>query len=188
MIYMFATADVIGNLLLVGFPLYRLWYIKIQPAQHHLVLLVFSMSVLTLVAVMTVAIASYGKFFKGPGALLVWPMTTNIKESISVIACNLPVLISWGYCVYSCNDKDALGDHITPRWSRAAPGGLSTPTFVLTDLSGNCSQFSENVVQISASEASLPSQIRTWNEERINEGWKVMEDFPNAILRKDIIV
>ncbi|TFK35205.1 hypothetical protein BDQ12DRAFT_668704 [Crucibulum laeve] len=165
-----------------------LWYIKLQPAQRRLVLLVFSTSVLTLAAAVAVAIASYGKIFKGPGALLVWLMTTNIEESISVVACNLPVLVSWGYRVYSRDDEDSSGDHITPHWSRAAPGGLSTPTFVLTDLSGSRSQISENVLQTSVSETFLPSQIRTQGKDRINEGRKVTEDLHDAISRKDIIV
>ncbi|TFK35204.1 hypothetical protein BDQ12DRAFT_568986, partial [Crucibulum laeve] len=89
--------DIICDLLLVAFPLYRLWCIKLQPAQRRLVLLVFSTSFLTLIAVVALAIVSYGKVFKGPGALLVWVMTVKIEEAISVIACNLPVLVSWGY-------------------------------------------------------------------------------------------
>ncbi|TFK35236.1 hypothetical protein BDQ12DRAFT_668731 [Crucibulum laeve] len=181
-------ADIIGDLLLVGFPLYRLWYIKLQPAQHRLVLLVFSTSVLTLVAVVAVATVSYGRFFKGPGALLVWLMMLNVEEAVSVIACNLPVLVSWGYRVFSRNDEDASGDHITPHWSRVVPGGFSTPTFVLPDLSGSRSQASDNVVQLSASELSLVSQMGAQRKEDDNGRLNVTEDVPNTSLRKDIIV
>ncbi|TFK31964.1 hypothetical protein BDQ12DRAFT_617932, partial [Crucibulum laeve] len=76
--------DIICDLLLVGFPLYRLWCIKLQPAQCCLVLLVFSMSCLTLMAVVVLAIVSYGNFFKGPGALLAWIMMVKIEVSNAV--------------------------------------------------------------------------------------------------------
>ncbi|TFK35223.1 hypothetical protein BDQ12DRAFT_655729 [Crucibulum laeve] len=76
-------ANVIGDMILVVFPLYRLWSIKLQPAQRHLVLFVFSTSIFTLLGSVTVAIAAYDKFFNGPGALFVWLMITNIEVSIA---------------------------------------------------------------------------------------------------------
>ncbi|TFK31968.1 hypothetical protein BDQ12DRAFT_716689 [Crucibulum laeve] len=165
-----------------------LWYIKLQPAQHRLVLLVFSTSVLNLIAVVALAIVSYGRVFKGPGALLVWVMTVKIEEAISVIACSLPVLILWRYRTFSSDDDEPLGDHVTPHWSRVAPGGVSTPAFSLSDLPGGHSQTSDDVVQTSASEASLPSQIGTHREENFNNEWKATENVPDSISRKDIIV
>ncbi|TFK32519.1 hypothetical protein BDQ12DRAFT_773016 [Crucibulum laeve] len=156
-----------------------LWYIKLQPAQRRLVLLVFSTSVLTLVAVGAAAIVSYGKVVKGSGAKLVWLMTLNIevsnanilfdflpdfgmvlKEAISVIACNLPVLVFWGYRAFSNNDDDASGDHVTHHWSRVAPGGVSTPAFALSDLSSGHSKTSG---------------------ESDSNVWKVTKDVPEAI-------
>ncbi|TFK34322.1 hypothetical protein BDQ12DRAFT_372532, partial [Crucibulum laeve] len=62
-----------SDMILVGFPLYRLWYIKLRPAQRRLVLFVFSTSVLSLFGELTVTIIAYGKLFSGPGAMLVWP-------------------------------------------------------------------------------------------------------------------
>ncbi|TFK35215.1 hypothetical protein BDQ12DRAFT_737664 [Crucibulum laeve] len=180
--------DIMCDLLLVGFPLYRLWYIKLQLAQHRLVLLVFSTSLLNLIAVMALAVVSYGKVFKGPGALLVWVMTVIIEEAVSVIACNLPVLFLWGYRTFSSDDDEPLGDHVTPHWSRVALGGVSTPAFSLSDLPGGHSQTSDDVVQISASEASLPSQIGTHREENFNNGWMATENVSDSISRKDTIV
>ncbi|TFK34321.1 hypothetical protein BDQ12DRAFT_715379 [Crucibulum laeve] len=177
-----------SDMILFGFPLYRLWYIKLRPAQRRLVLFVFSTSILSLAGEVAVAIVTYGKLFNGPGALLVWSMTSNIYQAIMVFACNLPVLISWGYRVYSRDDDDEPGDHITPHWSRVSPSELSTPSFVLSDLSGSRSQNYENVVRISVSEASLPSQIKTQREESVNAEWKVREEVPDTISRKEIIV
>ncbi|TFK32127.1 hypothetical protein BDQ12DRAFT_716594 [Crucibulum laeve] len=182
------TTDIIGDMLLVGFPLYRLWSITLRPAQRRLVLLVFSTSVLTLVAATAVAIVSYGSLLKGPGVKLVWLMTVNIEQSISVIACNLPVLISWGYRVFSCDDDNESGDHITPHWSHIAPGGLSMPTFVPTDSSGNHSQTSENGIQISASDTSLHSEIKTQQDESVIEEWKTVEGVLKSTSGKYITV
>ncbi|TFK35224.1 hypothetical protein BDQ12DRAFT_726168 [Crucibulum laeve] len=145
--------DIVGDLLLVGFPMYRLRCLKLQSAQRRLVLLVFSTSVLTLVAVVAVAIVSYGSVFKGPGALLVWVMTLNIEEVISVIACNLPVLVCWGYRTFSSVDDDASGDHVTPHWSGA------TTTFMSPDISGKHSQTFDNVAEKSASDVSFTTRI-----------------------------
>ncbi|TFK35212.1 hypothetical protein BDQ12DRAFT_726157 [Crucibulum laeve] len=115
-------------------------------------------------------------------------MTAKIEEAISVIACNLPVLISWGYHSFSSGDEDASGDHITPHWSQVVPGGLSMPTFVLTDLSGGHNQISDNVVQLSASEASLPSQMGAHRDKNLNNEWKATENVPDSIPRKDVII
>ncbi|TFK34325.1 hypothetical protein BDQ12DRAFT_636561, partial [Crucibulum laeve] len=60
----------IGDVMLIAFPLYRLWYIKLRPAQRRLVLLVFSTSILTLVGEVVVAIVAFGRFLHGPEALL----------------------------------------------------------------------------------------------------------------------
>ncbi|TFK34320.1 hypothetical protein BDQ12DRAFT_763571 [Crucibulum laeve] len=177
-----------SDLILFGFPFYRLWYIKLRPAQRRLVLLVFSTSVLSLTGEVAFSIITYGKFLNGPGAMLVWPMTSNIYQAITVFACNFPVLISWGYRVYSRDNDDESGDHITHHWSHDAPGGLPKPSFVLTDLSGSRSQTSENVIRISVSEASLPSQIKTQDDEIVNGQWNVREEVLDTISRKDVIV
>ncbi|TFK32506.1 hypothetical protein BDQ12DRAFT_500209 [Crucibulum laeve] len=182
-------SDIIGDLSLVGFPLYRLWFIKLPPAQRRLVLLVFSTSLLTLAGAVGVAIAAYGKFFRGPGGLLVWLMTVKIEEAFSVFACNLPVLLSWGYRTFSKDTEDASGDHITPHWSRVIPGVSSASTYVLSDLSGaSRSRTSEHVAQTSASEASLPSQITTHRKESSGEERETTEDISDAISRKNIMV
>ncbi|TFK35217.1 hypothetical protein BDQ12DRAFT_612018, partial [Crucibulum laeve] len=82
--------DIIGDVLLVGFPIYRLWCIKLQPAQRRLVFLVFSTSVLTLVAVGVVAIVSNGRVVKGPRALLVLLTTMNIEVNNAAYFIRLP--------------------------------------------------------------------------------------------------
>ncbi|TFK32134.1 hypothetical protein BDQ12DRAFT_617623 [Crucibulum laeve] len=78
------STNLIGDILLAGFSLYRLWYIKLRPAQRRLVLLVFSTSVLTLIASVGVGIISYGRVAEGPGALLVWVMAINIEVSNTI--------------------------------------------------------------------------------------------------------
>ncbi|TFK32516.1 hypothetical protein BDQ12DRAFT_692410 [Crucibulum laeve] len=159
--------------------MYRLWCIKLQPAQHRLVILVFSTSVLTLAAVGAVAVVSYGGVVKGPRVLLVWLMTTNIEEAISVIACNLPVLVFWGYRNFSSDSDDAPGDHVTHHWSRVAPGGVSTPAFSLSEFSGRHGQTSDNVAQMSASDSSFyysGQNARRGSSD--NKLWNFTEDAP----------
>ncbi|TFK30975.1 hypothetical protein BDQ12DRAFT_730100 [Crucibulum laeve] len=78
--FLFSTANLASDMILVGFPLYRLWYIKLRPAQRRLVLFVFSTSVLSLFGELTVTTIAYGKLFNGPGAMLVWGMTSSIKR------------------------------------------------------------------------------------------------------------
>ncbi|TFK32523.1 hypothetical protein BDQ12DRAFT_500578 [Crucibulum laeve] len=169
--------------------MYRLWYIKLRPAQRRLVFLVFSTSLLTLVAVGAVAVVSYGKVVKGPEASLVWLMTMNIEEAISVIACNLPVLVFWGYRTFLSDDDDPSGDHITPHWSRVAPGGVSTPAFSLSALSSGRSQISDNIVQIPASDASFYHSDQNARRGSDNfEVWKATEDVPDAMSQKDNIL
>ncbi|TFK32512.1 hypothetical protein BDQ12DRAFT_692395, partial [Crucibulum laeve] len=161
--------------------MYRLWCIKLQPVQRRLVILVFSTSVLTLVAVGAVAIVSYGRVVKGPRVLLVWLMTTNIEEAISVTACNLPVLVFWGYRTFSSDNDDAPGDHVTPHWSRVAPGGVSTPAFSLSEFSRGHRQTSNNVAQMSASDSYFyRSGQNARRGSSDNKLWKFTEDAPEV--------
>ncbi|TFK31965.1 hypothetical protein BDQ12DRAFT_671460 [Crucibulum laeve] len=137
-----AKADIIGDVLLVGFPMYRLWCSKLQPAQRRLVFLVFSTSVLTLVAVGVVAIVSNGRVVKGPRALLVLLTTMNIE---------------------------VITSHLI---------GVVSPQ----------NQTSDNVVQISTSEAFLYHSDRNARPGNDNEVSKVTEDDSEAIPRQGIIV
>lgn len=67
--------DVVADVILVAVPLHQIWCIKRRASERRLVRLVFSSSMLTLVASIALCVVSYGGFITGPGGLIVWLMS-----------------------------------------------------------------------------------------------------------------
>ncbi|PPQ84026.1 hypothetical protein CVT25_000572, partial [Psilocybe cyanescens] len=74
----FTAFDVVSDLALVAIPLNLLWNMNHASSQRRLVRLVFSASVLTLLASLCLCIVAYAGFMEGPGALLLWSMVCYI--------------------------------------------------------------------------------------------------------------
>ena len=70
--------DVVADVMLVAVPLHQVWLIKRPANERRLVRLVFSTSILTLVASLALCVVSYGGFLTGPGGLIVWLMSCHV--------------------------------------------------------------------------------------------------------------
>ncbi|KAF9473701.1 hypothetical protein BDN70DRAFT_925034 [Pholiota conissans] len=123
--------DIVGDIGLIAIPLHQLWCIKRHASEWRLVRLVFSSSVLTLVASIALCVVSYGGLITGPGGLIVWIMSCQVAEAVSIITSNLLVLICWFHKQFPGNDeRDSIevGDiHFTPHWSRQTVPRVPTP-------------------------------------------------------------
>ena len=73
--------DVVADVMLVAVPLHQVWLIKRPANERRLVRLVFSTSILTLVASIALCVVSYGGFLTGPGGLIVWLMSCHVAVS-----------------------------------------------------------------------------------------------------------
>ncbi len=73
--------DSFSDVLLIAIPLYQLWHISSRTSERRLIRLVFSASVITLMASIGLCIISYGKILVGPGGPLVWLMACQIFVS-----------------------------------------------------------------------------------------------------------
>ena len=137
--------------MLVAVPLHQVWLIKRPANERRLVRLVFSTSILTLVASIALCVVSYGGFLTGPGGLIVWLMSCHVavsycallsvsgkltisrmQEAVAIFTSNALVAISWFHHRFSCKDSnysiDAGDVHITPHWSQQElPNSKTTP-------------------------------------------------------------
>ncbi|KAF9002137.1 hypothetical protein BDQ17DRAFT_1484314 [Cyathus striatus] len=118
---------------------------------RHLIRVVFSTSLLTLVVTVVILITIYAGVIDGPGASVVWATVVQTEEALSVIASNLTVLISWGYKAFAGGeDIDAESNtHITPHWtfplsSNLPPLNSLPTTYNQTPSPENCSLSAPN--------------------------------------------
>ncbi|KAF9002166.1 hypothetical protein BDQ17DRAFT_1426127 [Cyathus striatus] len=131
------ATGITGDIYLVTLPLYRLWRLRLPAAHRRLVRIVFSTSVITLVAAVAALIFTYGGILRGPEAWLPWMMILKAEEALSVIASNLTVLISWAFRVFSgdADDIDAESNkHVTPHWTLSSSSNVPPP-FLPNDIS-----------------------------------------------------
>ncbi|KAF8901902.1 hypothetical protein CPB84DRAFT_1776979 [Gymnopilus junonius] len=91
-IFLFVV-NVFGDLLLVISPLIFFWRIKLPAGERRLILMVFSGSILTLLAGVVIAIIFLNKdVFPGVDYLLILEGLCNIEASVSLFVCNLTVV------------------------------------------------------------------------------------------------
>ena len=143
--------DVVADLMLVTVPLHQVWLIKRPANERRLVRLVFSTSILTLVASIALCVVSYGGFLTGPGGLIVWLMSCHVavsyftllsvswkltisrmQEAVAIFTSNALVAICWIHHKFPSKDSncsiDAGDVHITPHWSQhELPNIRTTP-------------------------------------------------------------
>ncbi|KIJ93622.1 hypothetical protein K443DRAFT_111770 [Laccaria amethystina LaAM-08-1] len=75
-----ATTDVFFNILLITFPIYRLWHIKLPQDQRRMVLAVFSASLITLLSAIVFTTISYSTLFNSSdGGAIVNRMMGSIE-------------------------------------------------------------------------------------------------------------
>ncbi|KJA28286.1 hypothetical protein HYPSUDRAFT_690450 [Hypholoma sublateritium FD-334 SS-4] len=129
--------DSFSDVLLIAIPLYQLWHISSRTSERRLIRLVFSASVITLMASIGLCIISYGKILVGPGGPTIWLMSCQIFTAVSILTSNLLVLICWIRRFFPTDEGPIeMGDiHITPHWTHETNKN-SIPTNALpTDVS-----------------------------------------------------
>lgn len=97
------TADVIADITLISVPLAFLWGIRLPRRQRKMVLSVFSASLLTCAASITVHTFLLGSSNWGPGAGKLVSYTSHIEATISLCVANLLVMVAYFYQVASRN-------------------------------------------------------------------------------------
>ncbi|KAF4621466.1 hypothetical protein D9613_001226 [Agrocybe pediades] len=130
------SCDVIGDIFLVTIPLYQLWSINLPSEDRLRVRLVFSTSLFTLISAVGLCIFSYGGVAKGPGRLIVWLMVCHIEEAVSLIVCNLLVLVCWLHLHLKPKREDEVEDAYQPHARGEiidAGGCLDTVDKILND-------------------------------------------------------
>ncbi|KII95151.1 hypothetical protein PLICRDRAFT_33984 [Plicaturopsis crispa FD-325 SS-3] len=101
--------DFVSDSILVAIPLRLLWNVRLPRNQRILILLLFSMSFFTMVASVAHAafVLSYGGILQG--------MTAHIEASVSLIVCNLLVLVTYIYrAVRHGDDLESTPSHRQP--------------------------------------------------------------------------
>ncbi|KAF8161607.1 hypothetical protein B0H34DRAFT_652361 [Crassisporium funariophilum] len=91
------VADLLGDTLLILCPLFTLWRIKLPASERRMVLVVFSTSALTLIEVTTFVVFNYASFDNGRALMVIIPMLGHMEAAISLIVCNLLVVVSFFY-------------------------------------------------------------------------------------------
>ncbi|PFH45388.1 hypothetical protein AMATHDRAFT_9358 [Amanita thiersii Skay4041] len=88
-----AITDIVMDICLVALPFYALWNVGLPRFQRRLILTLFSASFLTLLSALVYRSMMFSPHVRGPGAPVVISMMSHIEASISVIVCNLLVVV-----------------------------------------------------------------------------------------------
>jgi len=83
------TTDIIADMILVVLPLYLLWGIGISNARRKLLIMIFSASAVTTIVSIVHASYVFGPDRDGES------ITAHLEASVSLIICNLAVLVTW---------------------------------------------------------------------------------------------
>ncbi|TFK39316.1 hypothetical protein BDQ12DRAFT_76913 [Crucibulum laeve] len=108
------VADVIADILLIASPFYMLWRVRLPTNQRRLVLTLFSASILTLASVILFAGLTFSPLMQGPGAPIVQAMVAQIESALSLIVCNLLVVVTFFYKNFhkDGNDPEVIGSQV----------------------------------------------------------------------------
>ncbi|TFK70118.1 hypothetical protein BDN72DRAFT_942523 [Pluteus cervinus] len=86
-----------SDVLLVAFPLFALWNVKLPKNQRRLILLVFSAGICTITVIISYIFIVFSPFARNPEGFIALSVMPHFQASISVIVCNSAVVITFIY-------------------------------------------------------------------------------------------
>ncbi|KAF9008394.1 hypothetical protein BDQ17DRAFT_146494 [Cyathus striatus] len=123
-------SDVLADIFLIASPFYMLWRIRLPKSQRRLVLTLFSASALTLASAIVFIICNYSPWVNGPGSRIVTSMAAQLEACISVMVCNLLVVVTFFLRMFKKDhaDPEAIMDNKVTRHVPPAGGVRRTTT------------------------------------------------------------
>lgn len=121
--------DYISDVLLIVSAVGLLWKTRLRPRERFLILIIFSASFLTLLSAVVFTIASFANVKLGPHTRFLFGMFASLEVAISLLVCNLAVVIAGVYRAlrnHVPSAFDATGDEATG--SRQREGEPSLPS------------------------------------------------------------
>ncbi|PPQ78678.1 hypothetical protein CVT25_010699 [Psilocybe cyanescens] len=140
-------ANIFSDSLLVATPLYKLWRVRLPRKQRRLILSGFTASVLTTSATVACAVFQFAPERLEPGKTILRGKLSYLETGISLIACNLLVVITYFYAVFCRGEDTELPDDTsetcetrtgTVSHSNLMPSSVATP-YTLTEITDQSS-------------------------------------------------
>ncbi|KIM40387.1 hypothetical protein M413DRAFT_446572 [Hebeloma cylindrosporum] len=160
--------DFIADAILIAGPVYMLWGIKFRPRERLLIRILFSASILTILASVMYFVVWYAEGRLGPDSRLIFTMMAHLQALLSLLVCNLLFIATFIYRKVRKTDDDAPRrrrhgpEHSTPLVDLSTPSATDIPSYtVITLSSGAESRANPRPWTPSESAASHPSELHT---------------------------